>query len=623
MRMSVFEWWRALRFAGKFVFLTSILFFISISLVVMSMFFYLEDRISENREEYVTDLVDIHRHYITNWFKNQENEIQLIASSVIGKHNSIIGLEDYSKIKDHHYYNENLFFFDLEGNILSQSETAKNSLYGDVNDMVSSNSKIQHYFNRAVEGEKIITKPYTLNQSGKKVVALLAPIKVKGENTGVSLGIIEIDRLEQLIFDIEGVKDSNIFFIDRNASSINLENKYQFDTNTANKIISLLKNNKNGFIKFKNSIKKGMVAKIISFPELEWALAIVYNNQGFYTVNTAYFQFLLIPLIIILGIYVAGIFLISKKIIGPLEIGIQELDTSIQKLKSVFIEYSQLKKNQILSGTKQVEKVKSTNSILAELSLNTKQTDKNVCKVQESVKKVQPIIHNGVETVEKMNVAIEEIKSSSNETSIIINTIHTIANQTNLLALNAAVEAARAGEAGKGFSIVAEEVRSLAQRSSEAVKNTSELIQRSQSSSVLGSDVIVETSDNLKTISEDMVGINVLISDIAFAAKEHAKKIDNLHGIMKKMEQAVQKNASTVNQTATLFQELSVNISKLLHIIMALKSLTDGKSAGALFSQSNQSKSTYTAKDFIEEPNSNYDEPSVDKIKTINTAFGK
>ena len=120
-----------------------------------------------------------------------------------------------------------------------------------------------------------------------------------------------------------------------------------------------------------------------------------------------------------------------------------------------------------------VEELTSTVAMIAEQSesnaLNSDKANGLALNTKENAA-------DGSKQMDKMLVAMEEINVASNSISNIIKVIDDIAFQTNILALNAAVEAARAGEHGKGFAVVAEEVRSLAGRSQQAAKETTELI---------------------------------------------------------------------------------------------------------------------------------------------------
>jgi methyl-accepting chemotaxis protein len=128
----------------------------------------------------------------------------------------------------------------------------------------------------------------------------------------------------------------------------------------------------------------------------------------------------------------------------------------------------------------------------------------------------------GFEALRKSIEAIELIQKSSSEIAEIVRVIGDIASQTNLLAFNAAIEAARAGEHGVGFSVVAGEVRKLAERSSQAAREISKLIEESVSRVNLGSD----RSQHAKSAFERIVGSVSKTSDSIrqIAASTHTQK---------------------------------------------------------------------------------------------------
>lgn len=122
---------------------------------------------------------------------------------------------------------------------------------------------------------------------------------------------------------------------------------------------------------------------------------------------------------------------------------------------------------------------------------------------------------SGLEAIHKSIEAIESIQTSSDRVAEIVAVIGDIANQTNLLAFNAAIEAARAGEHGVGFSVVAGEVRKLAERSSDAASEIAEVIERSTEHVARGAEVSRKASEKFDQIHESVTSTGEQVRSIA------------------------------------------------------------------------------------------------------------
>lgn len=145
--------------------------------------------------------------------------------------------------------------------------------------------------------------------------------------------------------------------------------------------------------------------------------------------------------------------------------------------------------------------------------------------------------------------AMDAIEESSKQISAISVMIDDIAFQTNLLALNAGVEAARAGSAGRGFAVVASEVRALAQRTSEASREISELVEASGAHVTKGVGLVKETGGQLKSIDVQINEISQGVERIALAASEQSNALQELNSAVSDLEGATQSNAAMAEET--------------------------------------------------------------------------
>ncbi len=211
-----------------------------------------------------------------------------------------------------------------------------------------------------------------------------------------------------------------------------------------------------------------------------------------------------------------------------------------------------------------IEEVASTMEQMSSLLQNTE----NDCSTVDSdISEIDQISNSAIETVEKTVQSMNEMKKSSEEIAQITGMIDEIAFQTNLLALNAAVEAARAGEQGRGFAVVAGEVRTLAQRSSEAAKNIKDLIDMSVSKVEGSFRLAQQSSDDLQAISKSISSVKQRSAKISAGSKEQSSGVLEVNSAIASLDDMTQANAAMVEEisaSTTSLMDQSNQVHSLL-----------------------------------------------------------
>jgi methyl-accepting chemotaxis protein len=241
---------------------------------------------------------------------------------------------------------------------------------------------------------------------------------------------------------------------------------------------------------------------------------------------------------------------------------------------------------------RQAASLEETSASLEEIASMTRGNVEHAREASELTSATSAAATRSSQEMGAMLAAMDEIKKSSAETSVIVKTIDEIAFQTNILALNAAVEAARAGEAGAGFAVVAEEVRTLAQRSTNAARETSERIENAVKRSTHGAEVCNRVSSSLGEIVARISKADELVTGISRASDEQDRGISQINTAMSDIDKATQANAATAEETAGATEELNAQANELRHLVAELEAVVRGGTGAGAARESDAGRAT-------------------------------
>ncbi|MEL7164160.1 MAG: methyl-accepting chemotaxis protein [Pseudomonadota bacterium] len=254
-----------------------------------------------------------------------------------------------------------------------------------------------------------------------------------------------------------------------------------------------------------------------------------------------------------------------------------DFNTAVQNLKEIVslisasgLEISDVSDEVSEATAALAKRTESNAASLEEAAAGLNQLTKAVAMANEETQAASQLAETteqqaekGAQVVTDTVTAMEKIQSSSVKISSIVEVIEGISFQTNLLALNAGVEAARAGEAGRGFAVVATEVRALAQRSSEAAKEISALIEEEAANVEQGVGLAKMAGTSLQEITKAVSAMNARITTITDAANSQSAGITEINGTVIQIDQSTQQYAAMFEETNAATQVLKQHSNDL------------------------------------------------------------
>jgi methyl-accepting chemotaxis protein-1 (serine sensor receptor) len=252
----------------------------------------------------------------------------------------------------------------------------------------------------------------------------------------------------------------------------------------------------------------------------------------------------------------------SRNEIGVLYLAMQRMQESLVRMVATVrggVGEIRLGAQEIFAGNtdlssrteQQAASLQQTAASMEQLASTVRQNSDNAAQADQLAKTAVDVAQRGGAAVTSVAETMAGITESSGKMSEIVSVIDGIAFQTNILALNAAVEAARAGEQGKGFAVVAGEVRSLAQRSSQAAKEIKGLIDDSVIRVRQGSERVQDAGRIMGEIVQSVQGVTAIMNEISLASREQADGISQINTAVNDMDHVVQQNAALVQEATS------------------------------------------------------------------------
>ena len=288
-----------------------------------------------------------------------------------------------------------------------------------------------------------------------------------------------------------------------------------------------------------------------------------------------------------------------NKILANFHTAMQEIRDASERLVNVSSEVASVSRDTSTGVKRQQSETEQVATAVTEMAMTVQEIARNSVQAaqaaiqgNEEASKGRRIVAEAIDSMDVLSQQVDrtvevlqKLKTDSNNIGAVLDVIRSIAEQTNLLALNAAIEAARAGEQGRGFAVVADEVRTLAQRTQQSTREIQEMIQRLQtgvgevaSTMEQGQqqtrttvEKVSEAGGSLQSITASVGVITDMSTQIATATEEQSKVAEDVNRNIANISNVAEQTATAAQRAAQATEEIAGLSRKLRALVQRFK----------------------------------------------------
>jgi methyl-accepting chemotaxis protein len=270
-------------------------------------------------------------------------------------------------------------------------------------------------------------------------------------------------------------------------------------------------------------------------------------------------------------------FFLARSISKPIHRVTSGLDDGADHLTSLSAQVSTSRLSLAQGISEQSAGLQETAASIEQMSSLANRNSLNATEVKGLMSDTGRIVDEANKVVDELTTSMQEICNAALETRKIIKTIDGISFQTKMLSLNAAIEAARAGTSGTGFAAVAEEVRHLALRTTQAAKTTADLTEGTILKVMKGFEVLEKTNAIFAKVLDGSQKGSELIETITAASLEQTEGINQLNKTLREMGGIVQDHATAAEGSASVAVELNTQAEQIKKFVQDLMIVIRGR----------------------------------------------